>query len=288
MPRDHQTPLSKSRKFSDISPEEQEDSGKRHCQDDTKMNEEVKALINEFRNDMSIMHSKMDDISRKMDERINKIEMDVKQVQEEIVNVKAEIIPLEEKAIEVDASIERQEYEINKLNQISIQNQVIMVNIASSINDQQFLRDLNKWTSNITKDSMANYKLFKSKGSQTAILDFSSIILKKRFLDFIKSKQKDNEQKYVPILNEHIFQMQDNDTERANVIEIRTAMTKMNRELFNSARAERKINKKIEGIWITNGTVNMRLKDQKKPFQLKSLDHLNELVGTSRKGSTKK
>lgn len=281
------TPSSKLRKFSEISPDQQEAATKRLCQDESKMNEELMAFMNDIRSDLkneiSILHSKINDINLKLDERMDKIEANVKNVQDEIVHIRADIIPLEEKTNELDLSSQRHDLEINVLNQVAIQNQVILVNVSSSINEQNFQRDMNKWTSDVTKDTIANFKLFKSKGSQTAVIDFATMLSKKKFLEFIKSKQKDQQQKYIPILNEHIFDMAEDDATRANVIEIRTAMTKVNRELFNKAREERKLNKDIEGIWIANGSVNIRIKNVKKPYQLTSIDHLDELLRASTK-----
>jgi hypothetical protein len=205
---------------------------------------------------------------------------DIKQVKEDVNEIRAEILPIEEKAAETDIKIQCHDVEINCINQNALRNQMIMINIAPSIVEDQFLNAMNQWTNNLTKDSFNSIKLIKVQDTQTAIMDFTTMIHKKKFLDFVKGKQKDQQKKYIPILNEHIFQLPETDIHRPNVIEFRTAMTKINRAIFNKAREQMKVNKSIEGVWIAYGAVFMRIKNIKKPHRLDSVNQLTDLMAS--------
>jgi len=238
----------------------------------------MKEMIKEIKNEVTMLHDKMNELSQKFDSRIEKIESDVKQISEDIIEIRAEIFPIEERTAELSKKIQFHDTDINCINQNALKNQLVMINIAPSINEEQFLEAMNRWTFNLTKDALNNIKLLKA--SQTAILDFLTMIHKRKFLEFIRGKQKDQEKKYIHILNEHIFELPETDTHRANIIEFRTAMTKMNREIFNKARDNMKLHNLIEGVCIGNGAVYMRFKKVSKPYRLNTLEELEDLMGS--------
>jgi len=289
-----QTPISKGRKFSEVSPDLEENSSKKQCQNSEKMDQELrnfmkemrddkeimKEMIKEIKNEVTMLHDKMNELSQKVDSRIEKIESDVKQISEDIIEIRAEIFPIEERTAELSKKIQLHDTDINSINQNALKNQLVMINIAPSINEEQFLEAMNRWTFNLTNDALNNVKLLKVQASQTAILDFLTMIHKRKFLEFIRGKQKDQAKKYIPILNEHIFELPETDIHRANIIEFRTAMTKMNREIFNKARDYMKLHNLIEGVWIANGAVYMRVKKVSKPYRLNTLEELEDLMGS--------
>lgn len=286
------TPVSKTRKHSEISPDPEELTVKKQCQKSIEMNEELSNFIQEIRSELSsfmkeirteysMLTGKIDDINRKFDEKIEKMEGDIKDVKDGIINIKAEIIPLEEITTELDTKVNKFEIDINILNQTMLQDQLVMVNIANSVDEKRFIECLHKWTDNLMKSSLESVKLIsdgKSK-SKTAFMKFTSLNQKKIFLDFIKKQQK-RQQNFIPILNEDIFELSESDVNRADVIEFRTPMTNRNREIFKAARDAKKINKNIEGVWISKGAVHMRIKNVKTPQQLNSIEQIKDILAS--------
>jgi hypothetical protein len=287
-----QTPPSKVRKHSEISPDLEDLTIKKHCQDSIEMNEELANIlkemraenanfIKEMRAEYSMLNEKIDELSRKFDVKLEKMEEDMKEIQEDVINAKNDITALEEKSTELDDKVGSISTELNILNQIMLQDQLVMVNIATSIDEDRFIESLHKWTDNIIKNSLASIKLTTNEKlkSKSAFMKFTSFDNKKIFLDFIKKKQK-KEQNYVPILNEDIFELPDSDVNRADIIEFRTPMTSMNRDIFKAAREARKVNKSIEGVWISKGAVQMRIRNVKKPQQINSIEHIKAILSS--------
>ncbi|KAL7046369.1 hypothetical protein ACKWTF_002554 [Chironomus riparius] len=111
--------------------------------------------------------------------------------------------------------------QINAINQILLEKQIIMVNIATTINEGKFLEDMNKWSNNILKDTLMSHNFSSNEKYKykSAHLRFNTSNDKKKFLSFLKTKQKDANNKYIPVLNENIFTLKDSDVNVAKAIE---------------------------------------------------------------------
>jgi hypothetical protein len=157
-----------------------------------------------------------------------------------------------------------------------------MVNIAPTVKEDKFMEDMNRWCNNMLKETLLSHSFSSNEKykSKSAHLHFNTMNDKKKFLNFLKTKQRDANNKFIPVLNENIFTLQDSDVNRANAIEFRTPMTSINREIFNKARKAKKKNAAIEGVWISNGIVKIRLKN-KKPVQIIDIEHLNNIFSSN-------
>lgn len=288
----HQTPKANTRRHSELSPDQEDITAKKHCQIMSEMNDELKTFMKEVKSGMSlinqkidqemtIMNVKLEELTQKIANNISMLTAEVKQVKDEITEIRAEVLTLEESNIEIHNKISDHDFQLNIIKQRLLENQLAMVNIAPTLNEESFLDDMDKWSGNILKQSLLSHNFssnnkFKSK---SAFLNFNTLSDKKKFMNFLKTKQKDANKKFIPILNENIFTLKDSDINRANVIEFRTPMTKMNRDIFNKARDAKKKNAVIEGVWISNGSVRIRIKNMK-PIQINSVQQLDELFNS--------
>lgn len=276
-----QTPKTSARKHSELSPAEegQEVDPKKQRSEMTQVELDLKLFMEEMRRDIANMTQKIDDLNVKFDSSIEKLISDVNQVKKDLIDVRAEVMQVEEDNAETRIKLRTHENELNALNQRMIDNNITMVNIAPTIDENLFLSDMNKWSENVFKESIMEYNITSSHKYKTksAHIHFKSMDSKKKFLKFLKTKQQDVNKKYIPVLNENIFTLSDSDVNRANVIDFRTPMTPTNREIFNLARKARKNSNLIDGVWISNGTVKIQIKNGK-PIQIKDVEHLKETL----------
>ena len=278
-----QTPKAGTRKHSELSPEEQEIEPKKQCQEMSQIEMDLKNFMAEFRNDMAIVNQKIDELSNKFDSKLEALITDLKQVKQDIIDVRAEVLKIEEDATEAKIKYKNHHNEINALNQRMIDNHITMINIASTTDDNLFLADMKKWSGNIFNESIMDYNISSNKKykSKAAHIRFYSLDHKKRFLKFLKTKQQDANKKFIPVMNENIFTLADSDVNRANVIDFRSPMTSINRDIFNTARKAKKNSELIDGVWISNGTVKIQIK-RKKPVQVNDIEELKEILSQNK------
>lgn len=281
----NQTPKSNIRRHSELSPEDEESVTKKQCQSMSEAILELKIFMNEMKTEikeqMSMMNQKIEELSMKFESKVELLLTDVKQVKEEVENVRTEMLDLEEDNSRMNKNIKSNQNQLNALNQLMLENQLTMVNIASTVNEEIFLDDMNKWSNNILNNSLMSYN-FSSNAkykSKAVHLHFNTLNDKKKFTNFLKTKQKDANMQYIPVLNEHIFTLKDSDVNRANTIDFRTPMTKINREIFNKARKAKKNNNLIEGIWISRGSIKISIKNMK-PVLIDDIEHLKEVFSS--------
>ncbi|CAG9799289.1 unnamed protein product [Chironomus riparius] len=282
IPKANQTPKLTARKHWELSPTEEQTSPKKKCSSMSNVEKDLKLFMEEMRGQMTSMSQKMDEWNRHFDSKVDTMIADVNQVKKDLEDVRGEIINLEVDNVEIQKKIKNHDSQLNAINQMMLEKEITMVNIASTIKEEKFLEDMNKWSNNIIKETLMSHN-FSSNAkykSKSAHLHFNTMNDKKKFLNFLKTKQRDVNKKYIPILNENIFTLQDSDVNRANAIEFRTPMTSINRELFNKARNAKKKNPSIEGVWISNGTMRIRIKD-KKPVQINDIEQLTDLFSSN-------
>ena len=276
------TPKSSARKHWELTPTEEETSPKKPCHNMSISDKDLKNFMDEMRGQMTAMSQRMDEWNRNFDCKIDTLIADVNLVKKDLEDVRGEVINLEVDNLEIHKKIQSHDSQINAINQILLEKQITMVNIASTIKEDNFLEDMNKWCNNILKDTLMSHNFSSNEKykSKSAHSHFNTLNNKKKFLSFLKTKQKDANNKFIPVLNENIFTLKDSDVNRAKAIEFRTPMTYINRVIFNKARDAKKKNAAIEGVWISNGTIKIRMKN-KKPVQINEIEQLKDLFSTN-------
>lgn len=275
------TPKIGTRKHSELSPEdEQTDSKKQRslAQNDSKLEK----FMDEIKSQLSMMNQKMDEFTARLDTKIDSAIADMKKLQNELTEVRAEVMNVEDDNKEINKKILSHEQQLNVLNQLKLENQLSMVNIAATIDEDKFLEDVNNWCGNILNETLMSHNFssnpkFKTKAAH---LHFNTVAGKMKFLNFVKSKQKDANKKYMPILNEYIFTLKQSDVNRANPVDFRSPMTDTNREVFNLARKVKRKNQMIEGVWMSNGSIKIRI-GKLKPIQIADVEHLKDVLSTN-------
>lgn len=278
----NQTPKTNTRKYSDLSPEEKEIESKKVCQEMEQTDLELKEFMKEIKEQMTMMNQQINEISLKFDTRFEAITEDINQVKKDLVDARADVLKIEEENAAMKAKLISHEHQLNVLNQKSMEKQLTMINIASTLNEEKFLDDMNKWSNNIIHETLSSHNFSSNDkfSSKSAHLNFKSIDAKKKFLKFVSSKQRDSQKKFIPILNENVFTLNETDINRPNQIDFRTPMTATNREAFNLARKARNKNEAIEGVWISNGSIKIRIKKMK-PIQIVDTEHLKEVLSSN-------
>jgi hypothetical protein len=150
-----------------------------------------------------------------------------------------------------------------------------MIDLSIDLKQDQFLQDMKSWAGDLFNNSAVrwiNYKKFKDK-SNTAYIHFWSPADKQKFMAFVRSKQFDQNNKYVPLTNECIFNLKEDDINRPNAINFRTPLTQSTRELVNEGR--KLVKKKIiDKCTLMNGYVYIKLKSQSKMILIESVERL--------------
>jgi hypothetical protein len=92
-------------------------------------------------------------------------------------------------------------------------------------------------------------------------------------MQHVKTLQKDKDKKYIPILTDHVFKLDQNDTARGIELHFRDAFTERSRTIFNAARKV----KIFSGVWISQGYVMVKF-DDGKAIKITSINNLNTLI----------
>lgn len=277
--KNSESPSAKTRKFSELSPEAVSTSTKKTKR--AGMNEEMKKCWEEFRVKIEQMvqstNNKIDTVGMKLELHMQKIEMDVQQLRNDFEQTKEDINRLNTTQNMANEKILDLEVRQNILEQQALENQLIMMNLPPSISNEKLIESINNWTGNITKkESINKVNIISKNNKSSAFIHFSTTTDKQFFMNFVKTKKKIGEN-YVPILNEQIFELADDDTTRANAVEFSPIMTEKNNRITKAIRDAKKKNSNIERSWLSNGSVFLKLKNQQKAIRIDTIQKLDNI-----------
>jgi len=269
-----EVPTAQTRKFSDLSPDSESTNTKKTKK--SKMNEqEVNKLLDVFCVRMEKMIQTM---GAKLELQIQKLDKDVQDLRNDVTQTKEEIKRIEESQSIASDKIQQLEVRQNITEQLALENQILMLNLPPTITKEKLTESINSWTGNLIKNhSIKRINLVAKSNKKSAFIHFTTVTDKQLFMDFVKAKKKDGNGQYIPIINEQVFQLEDNDTSKANVIEFQTLMTQTNKQIFDAIRNAKKTNSNIEKTWISNGSVFLKMKNQTKSIRIDTLQHFNNI-----------
>ena len=155
----------------------------------------------------------------------------------------------------------------------------MIADIPQHMTKEKFTTDINAWSKNLLAD-LGHKKLIISRNSKssTAFIHFWSVRDKFKFMEFIKRNEKDDD-KYIPITNEKVFSLNEDDVSKPAVLHFQTPMTAMNQTIFKEARTYKK-HKSIEGCWIMNGSVYIKKNQQKRGTRIDSVKQLHDIMNS--------
>ncbi|KAG5670608.1 hypothetical protein PVAND_000857 [Polypedilum vanderplanki] len=127
----------------------------------------------------------------------------------------------------------------NRLEQLNLADQISIHNLPKNIEIKVLIQKLNQWSNGLFEDKyIRRVNIINSKeySNSTAFISFWTEQAKHSFLNFLKTKQKDTEGRYVPILTEHLFVLEQlNHQDVGKSIDFRSPMTKLNAPDFQHA-----------------------------------------------------
>jgi hypothetical protein len=174
---------------------------------------------------------------------------------------------------------------LNALEQRAIDTQLSISNVPACLDTDKALAELSNW-SNIKLDETAINRAAittsKNKTSSNLQIDFANINTKARFMRFVKTKQKNENKKYIPILAEHIFGISDTNTARGLELSFRDQFTEVNKKIFNKARDNKNI---FTAVWKSQGYIYCKSLPEDKPIRILSLEHLQLLIKSKQNNS---
>lgn len=117
----------------------------------------------------------------------------------------------------------------------------------------------------------------KANKNNIAFIHFYNVSDKQMLIDFIQSKKKDADGKYIQILNEHIFKLQDDDTSRPNQVDFNTPMTEHTRAIFNKARSMNK-DGTIGSCFLSDGVIMIKMGNDSKTISIYTVSQLEGIT----------
>jgi hypothetical protein len=260
-----------SRTHSQLSPVEEEHGSKRQ-------KTEIQQLTDLFKKEMANLNNKIDTYIDKADERIGKLEDIVVCMKTELNDQKKMVEDLSDRVTVLEKENKALIIHKNATEQKNLDNQIAVVDLSLKLTKEQFIEDMKEWAGDLLRDSVikwVNFRKYKNISS-TAYLHFWHCSDKEKFMMFVRAKQFDNNNKYTPITNDDIFNLDVSDTAKPNAINFRVPLTQTTRAIMNEARKMVK-NKVIDKCMLQNGFIFVKLVNQQKKVLIESLEHLTSL-----------
>ncbi|KAL7043472.1 hypothetical protein ACKWTF_001528 [Chironomus riparius] len=201
---------------------------------------------------------------------------DMSATKKEIANIKSRVEVLETAGAQESTKTDEFTAELNAMKQIQMETQLSIHNIPQNIDTKHALECLSSWTKiNLNDDNVKHSSIvnLKNKDASIMFLDFYDLATKHKVMKHVRFLQKDKDKKYIPILTEHIFKLETSDAARGIELHFRDAMTDQIRDIFNTARKEKKI---FTNVWKSRGYVMVRI-NEGKPTKIISKNQLNSL-----------
>jgi len=213
-----------------------------------------------------------------MDQNLTAIRNELEATKQEVVEIKSKLEVVENLQTGQAAINQQYSSSINKLMQLSKASEISIHNLPPELDKHDIISAFASWSGlNLNDNSFKHSSLVNSKKNSTATLylDFATESLKMQFMKMIKSCQRDINKKYIPITCENIFELAMNSKSRGVEIQFRSAMTDVNREIFNEAR---KLKSLFCAVWLNQGNILVKEKEGSKPIRLHSMEDLNATI----------
>ncbi|KAL7045128.1 hypothetical protein ACKWTF_002153 [Chironomus riparius] len=268
--------VAKGRKFSDTTSPELDIKVTKKTKSSSARDMELDKTLKAMRDDLSTITKSLANLPI-LEQKIDLISTDISSIKKEFNEMKTRIKNLELDQKGWSEKIDSNQVQINIAKQIKLDEQVMITDIPTHITKENFVANINDWSKNLLENlGYKKLSLTQSKKSRNAFLHFWSIKDKFQFMEYIKNHQKKDE-KYVPILNEQVFKLNEDDISKTNTIHFQTPMTKMNQEIFKEARTYKK-EKKIESCWMMEGSIFIKKNPQAKGIRVDTIQHLKRVM----------
>lgn len=267
--------VSKGRKFSALSPELE---GKKIIKKSRSKSStrDMEAILDEIKMNLASISIRLDTMPI-LEQKLDAISADLSHFKNEVNSIKERITNLEENHKNCTEIIDNNQVEINIAKQLKLDEQVMITDISKQMTKENFVTDINTWSKNLLTE-LGHRKLILTKNSKssTAFIHFWNVREKYRFMDFIKRNEKQGE-KYIPITNEKVFNLKEDDISKPAILHFQTPMTEINQAIFKKARTYKKL-KSIENCWIMNGSVFIKRSGQTRGTRIDSIEQLNDIM----------
>lgn len=218
---------------------------------------------------------------------INALNQNVLSLTQDMANVKSEILQMNTKIKELEVSKTRDDGEIqnvvselNAIRQLDLDSKLTILNVPLDIDSKQALNCLGNWANIQLDDKNIRYCAIKKPiGKNSAILqlDFYELSTKHRLMKHVRANQRNNNEKYQPILAEMIFDISPSNAARGLELNFRETFTEINKNIFNTARKHKDI---FANVWQSKGFIMVKKTKEGNPIKIKSIEHLNVLINS--------
>jgi hypothetical protein len=265
----------KGRKFSALSPELENNSSKKQKAKSRDMDEALIDIRNQL-SQLSLINSRVEKLPI-LEKKIDCISSEISQFKKDVDRIKSNMTKLDEKQNDLSKRIDDCQIAVNIADQVKLEDQIMITNISKQVTKESLIKDIDKWSGGLLNTLGHKRVVLSSKKKlSTAFIHFWSNKDKARFLDFIKNQEK-KQDAYHPILNEIVFDLNEDDTAKPTILHFQTPMTQINQKIFKEARNYKK-NKKIENCWMSNGSIYIKKVRQTKGTRIDSLQQLKDAV----------
>lgn len=228
---------------------------------------------------LASIEKSFENMYEKLDKRFNEIQGHLEVIKNNFTEVNSKI-----ESIQDDIEMHRNQMleiqsEINYLNQQKMQNQIVIYGFPVMNDNFNVIECINSFFNiKISSDDIKkNYRVKIHKSNLNNIyLEFWNEKFTYQLLAQVRKKQRDPSGKFIPILVEHLIpQLPLNDIRRGTQINFKIPMTKINREILNTARQS----KMFKYVWIERtGCIKVRKDEKTKAIKVSSMMQLKSLL----------
>lgn len=243
---------------------------------------------NTLLNDLQLSVTGIKDEITKINTMLTSINNDLTITKNEVEKIKIRLDVVENAQMKQNAINNEISASINTIEQLGKASELSIHNLPPELEKNDVILALASWSGlSMDLDSFKYSSLVKSKKdySSTLYLNFNQEAMKNKFMEIVKSCQRDVNKKYIPLLCESVFELSTNNKSRGVELQFRNSFTKINRNIFNEAR---KLKSLFCAVWLNQGNILVKEKEGDKPIRLLSMDHLKRTSEEiqSRKQST--
>lgn len=229
-------------------------------------------------NDLQLSVSGIKEEIAKIDTKLAAISNDLSLTKKEVEGIKTRLDVVENAQLKQNDVNNELSASINTITQLGKASELSIHNLPPELEKDDIILSFASWSGlNLNEDSFKYSSLVKSKKDNTATLylNFYQESLKIKFMNIVKSCQRDVNKKYIPLLCESVFELSRNNKLRGVELQFRNSMTNVNRNIFNDAR---KLKSVYCAVWLSQGNILVKEKEGDKPIRLLSMDHLKRMT----------
>lgn len=241
---------------------------------------ELTALVKKTVTDISLINTAITNIQTEMSNmnlRISTTEESLISARNGVSKVSKRVDDLEIDKNTLAVSQQNQLSAINSMEQIKMVRNMTIHNIPQELELDKALLDIGRWSGfQLSRENLKSARLTNQYRKKYLHLEFWQEKDKFEFNRNIKSKQKNPDGSYIPVLCENVFELDVQSTSRGVELLFRQPMTEINREIFNEARKHREV---LKFVWIGgNGHVMVKQDEKARPTVIHSLEHLATVI----------